>query len=133
MNSPLFRLALLGLCLAGASFVGAAEPPAGFSRRILLEQDLATAGRHGAIAVIDFAAGASSPRHTHPGEEFLFILEGHVSVAVDGQPTRELHAGDALIIPAGAAHIARNLGSGPAKIVSTYFLETGKPLASPAK
>ena len=42
-----------------------------------------------------------------------------------------LTAGKAFIIPAGAVHNAKNTGSGLAKILATYIVEKGKPLATP--
>lgn len=134
MNSPLTRLTLVALILATTCTLRAADAlaPTGFSRKVLVEQDLTTAGKHGVTALASFAPGAVTPKHTHPGEEFIYVIEGDVRLEIDGQPSRDLHPGDACVIPAGAAHLARNLGATPAKAVSTYFLETGKPLASPA-
>ena len=42
------------------------------------------------------------------------------------------NTGDTFIIPPGVPHIGRNVGTGPAKLVSSYFLTKGQPLASPA-
>jgi len=130
-----FRLhpVLFLVSLAGVSLLLAADQPSGFSRKILLEQDLATPGKHGAIAFIEFAAGAVAPKHFHPGEELIYVIEGTVRIEVDGLAPRDLKAGDTMIIPSGVAHLGRNLGTAPAKIVSSYFLEKGQPLASPAK
>ena len=133
MNSTLLRLALLLLTAATATGLRAADQPAGFSRKVLVEQDLATPGKHGTMAVASFEPGGMTPKHTHPGEEFLYLLEGHVRLEIDGQAPRDLSPGDAVIIPAATPHLARNLGPGPAKIISTYFLEKGKPLARPVK
>jgi quercetin dioxygenase-like cupin family protein len=135
MNSlrlPLLLVAL-ALALAGASGLRAADQPTGFSRKVLLEQDLSTAGKHGAIALIEFGPGAVAPKHTHPGEDLLYVIEGRVTIEIDGQAPRELKAGDTMIVPPGVPHLGRNPGTMPAKIVSTYFLEKGQPLASPAK
>lgn len=123
----------LALLLAGATGLCAADAPAGFSRKVLVEQDLATAGRHGTMAVATFEPGGVTPKHTHPGEEFLYLLEGQVRLEIDGQAPRDLQPGDAVIIPANTPHLARNLGPGPARIVSSYFLEKGRPLASTVK
>ena len=50
---------------------------------------------------------------------------------IDDQPDKPLRAGDSYQIPAGAIHDAK---SGPkgAKVIATYVVEKGKPLASPA-
>jgi quercetin dioxygenase-like cupin family protein len=49
-------------------------------------------------------------KHTHPGEEIIYILEGSLEYQVDGQPTRTYNAGDALTVPTGVIHAARNVG-----------------------
>lgn len=132
MNFTLSRRSLLLAGLLAAACLVAADAPAGFSRKVLVEQDLTTPGKHGTLAVATFAPGGVTPKHTHPGEEFLYLLEGRVRLEIDGQAPRDLQPGDAVIIPARTPHLARNLGPGPARIVSTYFLEKGRPLASPA-
>jgi quercetin dioxygenase-like cupin family protein len=133
MKNPALRLVLLALSFGAVSCLLAADQPTGFSRKVLVEQDLSTPGKHGAIALIEFAGNASAPRHTHPGEELLYVLEGRVRIEIDGQPPRDMQAGESFIIPAGVTHLGRNLGSGPAKIVASYFVDKGQPLASPAK
>jgi quercetin dioxygenase-like cupin family protein len=72
-------------------------------------------------------------KHTHPGEELGYVLEGTLLLEVAGQPPRTLKAGEAFFIPAGTVHDGKNVGSGPAKVLATYIVEKGKPVASPAK
>ena len=50
-------------------------------------------------------------KHTHPGEEIIYILEGSLEYEVEGQPTITCKAGDALTVPAGVGHSVRNVGS----------------------
>ena len=126
-------LVITSVCGLFALRTAGADQPSGFSRKVLQEQDLSVAGRHGAIALIEFAVGASAPRHTHPGEELGFVIEGTFQLEIDGKPPQVLKAGETFIIPAGVIHTARNVGSTPAKVVSSYFVEKGQPLASPAK
>lgn len=133
MKAFTLRCALLALCLAGASRLPATDQPPAFSRKVLVEQDLSTPGRHGTLSLATLAPGAVTPRHKHPGEEFAYILEGTAVLEVEGQAPRTLHVGDAVVVPAGTAHVARNTGTGPVKILSTYFLEAGQPLAIPVK
>ena len=52
---------------------------------------------------------------------------------VAGQPPRTLNAGEAFFIPAGVVHDGKNTGGGPAKVLATYIVEKGKPVASPAQ
>jgi quercetin dioxygenase-like cupin family protein len=71
--------------------------------------------------------------HTHPGEEVAYVLEGEVTLAVEGKPTVTLKVGDVFFIPAGTHHSAKNSGAGSAKVLSTYIVEKGKPLATMIK
>lgn len=67
-------------------------------------------------------------RHTHPGEEIIYVLEGTLEYEVAGKPAVTLKEGDVLFIPAGTIHAARNVGNGKAIELATYFVEKGKPL-----
>ena len=42
-------------------------------------------------------------------------------------------AGDVIFVPAGASHNATNVGKATAKVLVTYLLEKGNPLATPVK
>lgn len=129
----LLRCLLLALSLTTAVRLLAADQPAAFTRKMLVEQDLTTPGKHGALSLATLAPGAVTPKHKHPGEEFAYILEGTVVLEIDGRAPRTLQTGEAVIVPAGVAHLARNAGTGPVKILSTYFLDAGQPLAIPVK
>lgn len=71
-------------------------------------------------------------RHTHPGEEIGYVLEGTVLIEQDGKPAVTLGAGKAFFIPSGAVYNATNTGSTAARILANYVAEKGKPLATPA-
>jgi len=105
----------------------------GFKRVELQKHDLSTAGREALVARGEFQPGAAVPKHTHPGEEIGFILEGEVTVEIEGQPAKSLKAGDTFFIPAGTVHSAKNTGKAQALVLSTYVVEKGKPLATPVK
>jgi len=110
-----------------------AQAPAGFKRVELQRHDSAVAGREVVMARGEFDPGATAPRHTHPGEEVAYVIEGEITVEVEGKPPATLKAGDTFFVPAGTVHRAKNTGKTPAKVVSSYVLEKGKPLATPAK
>ena len=117
----------------GAAAVVAAQQPAGFTRTVLQQVDLSTPGREAVTARAEFmAAGASVGRHTHFGEEIGYVIEGALSVEINGV-TKTVKAGEAFAIPAGAPHNATNAGPGKAAILATYIVEKGKPLATPVK
>ena len=99
------------------------------SRRIELQRhDLSVAGREVIQTIVELAAGTTAPRHTHPGEEIISVLEGTWEYTLEGKPPVVVKAGDVLFIPAGTIHSARNLGTGRAAELATYIVEKGKPL-----
>jgi quercetin dioxygenase-like cupin family protein len=107
--------------------------PVGFKRVELQKHDLGSAGHEAVLARGEFNVGGMVPKHTHPGEEMGYILEGEVVLEVQGKPAATLKAGDAFFVPAGTVHAAKNAGTTPAKVLSTYIVEKGKPLATMAK
>lgn len=116
--------ALCMLAAAGAS--------AQVKRTPVLTADTATPGREAVVVRGEIAPGASAPRHTHPGDEISYVLEGEVELLVDGEPPRVVKAGEAFVVPAGKVHGARNGGSASLRFVGVYVVEKGKPLATPA-
>jgi quercetin dioxygenase-like cupin family protein len=103
-----------------------AQQPA--TKRIDLQRhDLSIPGRETIQAIVEIAPGQASPRHTHPGEEIIYVLEGTLEYEIDGKVTR-VKPGDVLFVPAGTPHLARNPGTGRGAELATYVVEKGKPL-----
>ena len=94
--------------------------------------DVSVAGREAVIARVEIAPQARAGRHTHPGEEITYVLEGEGEILIEGKPPLKIKAGDGFVVPAGAKHDAHNTGAAPMKLVVTYLVEKGKPLATPA-
>ncbi len=123
-------VALALALLPAAAF--AQDAPAGIKRTPL--QKLAfPEGYTVMMGTAEIPPGGAAGRHTHPGIETGYILEGEVLMSVDGQPGQTLKAGDSYQIPAGVAHDVKNAGGSPAKALATYVVEADKPLASPVK
>jgi quercetin dioxygenase-like cupin family protein len=99
----------------------------GVSRNDLQRHDLAIPGREVVQTEVTVAPGVLAPRHWHPGEEIVYMLEGSLEYVIDGQPPVTLKPGEVLFIPAGAVHSARNVGTVPGTELATYVLEKGKP------
>lgn len=97
-------------------------------RTELLRQDLSAPGREVLHVLVDFAQGVEAPRHSHPGEELVYVVEGLLEYTLDGQPPIILKEGGTLFIPNGVVHSARNVGDGPAVELATYIVEKGQPL-----
>jgi quercetin dioxygenase-like cupin family protein len=105
----------------------------GIKRTDLLRNDLSVPGREAIQVRVDFAKGAAFGRHSHPGEEIAYVLEGTLEYEIDGKPTVTLKAGETLYIPAGTIHAAKNVGDGNGSELATYIVEKGKPLVQLAK
>jgi quercetin dioxygenase-like cupin family protein len=124
---------MIAVIAVGASALGAqpARPP-GTARTDLQRHDLSIPGREVVQLRVDFAPGASFPRHTHPGEEIIYVIEGSLEYEVAGKPVT-VNAGGVLFVPAGTIHEARNVGTVPAAELGTYVVEKGKPLTEIVK
>ncbi|OAI52637.1 cupin [Betaproteobacteria bacterium SCGC AG-212-J23] len=119
------------VAVAGIGTLAAQQP--GFTRKLLQDQNLSVPDRHAVQALAEFVPGGAAGKHTHPGEELGYVVEGTLELLIDGQPPRTVKAGESFFVPAGMVHDGRNVGSGPAKVLATYIVEKGKPVASPAK
>jgi quercetin dioxygenase-like cupin family protein len=127
MTKTLFRIAAAASCAAA---VAVAQAPA--IKRMILQRTDVTPDREVVLGLAEIADGGSTGRHTHPGIEAGYVLAGTTVLAIDGEAPRTLRAGDSYSIPAGRIHDARAEG-GTARVIATYVVEKGKPLASPAK
>jgi len=125
--------AAAALIVAGGLLLSAAPAQEGIKRTDLQRHDLSVPGREVFQVRVEFAPGAAFPRHTHPGEEIIYVLEGTLQYDVEGKPPVTLKAGDVLFIPAGTIHAAKNAGSTNAAELATYVLEKGKPALTLAK
>jgi quercetin dioxygenase-like cupin family protein len=131
-------LLLLGACAMhaqapAAPAAAAAAPSSGALKRELVGRaDVSVPGREAVVARVEVAPGGKAGRHTHPGDEISYIIEGETLLLIDGQPPRRVKAGESFVIPAGVVHDAHNDTSKPVKLVGVYVVEKGKPLASPA-
>ena len=130
MKTTIRKIATAVLIVSsGLAFHSAqAQQPAGIGRTEALRHDLGEHGREAIQVRVDFAPGAAFGKHAHPGVEIAYVLEGTVEYQFEGKPPVTLEAGNALFIPAGTVHSARNAGSGNAAELATYLVEKGKPL-----
>ena len=137
---------LLGVALATAftAFAGlsqaqetttadAGQAPAkswqtGLKRTDLVRRDLDVEGREVIQVRVDFDAGVVSPKHSHPGVEVAYVIDGTFEYQLEGQPPVTLKAGDSLYIPAGTAHVAKNIGQGKGSELATYIVKKDTPL-----
>jgi quercetin dioxygenase-like cupin family protein len=95
----------------------------GLKRTDLQRHDLSIPGREVMQARINLYPGVLSPKHSHPGEEIIYVLEGLLEYQVEGKTAVTLKAGDVFFIPAGTAHTAKNVGSGKGSELATYVVQ----------
>ncbi|QHO76306.1 cupin [Bradyrhizobium sp. CCBAU 051011] len=112
---------------------GAQAQKNGVTRTDLQRHDLSAPGREAIQVKVDLAPGVAFGKHTHPGEEVIYVLEGQLEYQIEDKPPVTLKAGDVLFIPAGTVHSARNPGSVTGSELATYIVEKGKPLLTLVK
>jgi quercetin dioxygenase-like cupin family protein len=121
------------LVARGVAIHEAQAQQSGIKRTDLQRHDLSIPGREVIQVVVELGPGVSAAKHTHPGEEIIYVLEGSLEYEVEGKPPVTLKAGDVLFIPAGTVHSARNVGTANGAELATYIVETGKPLLTPVE
>lgn len=128
----MIRKILLGLTvialLAGAGVAIAQQ--SGIRRTPVQKIDF-PAGYNTVSAIAEVPAGGAAGRHTHPGAEIGYVLEGELELLIDGKPPMKLKAGESYQIPEGAVHDAK-AGDKPFKVLGVYVVKAGEPLAKPA-
>ncbi len=118
-----FAIASTGSLVAQNTFI---------QRTVVETADVSVPGRQAVIARVVIGPFGKAGRHTHPGDEISYVLEGEGEILIDGQPPRKVKTGDGFVIPGGSMHDARNTGATNLRLVGVYVVEKGKPLATPA-
>src|SRR3954464_1219938 len=99
-------------------------------RTVLQRSASSIPGREIVQTLTEIPAGVESGWHMHPGEEVGYIVEGTVRMEIRGRSTVTLHTGDPFLTPPRTPHNALDLGPGTGRMLSTYLVETGEPVAS---
>ncbi len=126
-TSRIIAVALLIVGSGLAVCVALAQQP-GIKRTDLQRHDLSLAGREVVQVRVDLAPGVMFGKHSHPGEEIVYVIEGLLEYQLEGRPPVTLKAGEVLFIPAGTIHTAKNVGRVNGAELATYIVEKGKPL-----
>ena len=116
----------------GERFLSAQPSP--IKRTELLKQDIIEmAGKEGVLYMAELAPGAVAGKHTHPGPEFAYVLEGALQLELEGQPPKTIKAGEAFHNPTKIVHDAKNPSTtGATKVLVFMLIDKGQPLATPA-
>ncbi len=126
-----FAMLAFTTTLSAQQLPAAANQTANIKRTPLQKFDVPGANYETVIGLAEIAPNANIGRHTHPGIEGGYLIEGEMTLMVEGQPPKEIKPGDSWQIPTGTIHDAK-AGSGGAKVIASYVVEKGKPLATPA-
>jgi quercetin dioxygenase-like cupin family protein len=123
----------LGIFTITALFAAAvvAQQPPPIKRTPLQTVDVVGSPYQTVTGIAEIAPNVNIGRHTHPGYETGYVLEGDLTLLVEGKPPLPLKPGDSYQIPLNAIHDARS-GDKGAKVLAVYIVERGKPLAVPA-
>jgi len=127
----MLKKVILGLTIATIAGIGTVSAQ-GIKRTPLQKVEFPD-GYETVTAIAEIPVGGASGRHTHPGAETGYVLEGELELLIDGKPPLKLKAGDSYQIPAGTVHDARASGDKPMKVLGVYIVTKGKPLAEAAK
>jgi quercetin dioxygenase-like cupin family protein len=119
------------LCLAG--LLAASGASAQVKRTVVSRADVSTPNHEAVVVKAELDAGKHAGRHTHPGDEIAYLVDGDAELLIDGEPARPLKAGEAFVVKAGKVHDLRNSSKAPAHLLGVYVVEKGKPLATPVK
>jgi quercetin dioxygenase-like cupin family protein len=103
----------------------------GVTRNILAQTDGPAPGYTTILVEAIIEAGVKVAAHTHPGIESAYVLEGGFEVPIKGQPTRNIKPGDGFQIPPETPHAGGAAVPARSRLIITYVVEKGKPLASP--
>ena len=87
-------------------------------------------GRDIVQVLTEIPVDVSSGWHHHPGEEVGYIVGGRVRMEREDAAPQILSAGEGFLIPPGVSHNATDLGPETGRMLSTYIVETGQPIAT---
>jgi quercetin dioxygenase-like cupin family protein len=129
------RLLAIGAGLALAASVGFAQtitPPTKEPvKRTPLQKTEYPDGHVIHMQLVELDPGTPIARHTHPGVETSYVLEGELELAVDDKAAMVIKAGESFAVPASTPH-AGKAGAKPTRLIVTYVVDRTKPIASPA-
>ena len=99
-------------------------------RTVLERFDVPDSNYETVIMLVEMEPGVNSGLHTHPGFDAAFLLEGDLVVLERGQPEKPIQTGQSWHVRPGIVHEVK-VGDRAVKVLATYVVEKGKPLATP--
>ena len=124
------------LCAGAGGFLASevsaqSGPPGGIRRTLIRRTEMGTGNLVTLLMEVEVPAGAEVARHTHPGIESAYVLEGEAELYVEGQADATVRPGQGFQIPAEVPHGVRRIEK-PLRLAITYVVDKDKPLVTPA-
>jgi quercetin dioxygenase-like cupin family protein len=110
---------------------GAVAQAPGFTRTVLRRIEQPGDKMATIQVLVEIDANALVARHTHPGVETAYVLEGGGEFSMAGEANRVVKAGDTFQVATEVPHALQN-GAARTRVLSVYVVDKDKPLASPA-
>jgi quercetin dioxygenase-like cupin family protein len=112
----------------------AGTPAAGgaLKRTPVLHADVTAPGREAAVMRVELGGNGHAGRHTHPGDEISYVVDGEAELVIDGEAPRRIGPGEAFVVKEGRIHDLRNPTGTPVHLIGVYVVDKGKPIATPA-
>ena len=105
-------------------------PPMG-SNEVFNEAVNAAPGHELIVADLRLPPDAVGEPHSHPWEEYLYVIDGSAVVDIDGMEQREVMAGETIVLPRETVHTPRAGAEGIRAIIIRVHDE-GDPVMVPA-
>jgi quercetin dioxygenase-like cupin family protein len=128
MRRITFLAALAAVTVTGSSAFAQQQMLRGKPTPIVAPSEISGVPGHELRAITnDFVAGAGTPRHVHPGDQWTVVQVGEVTMVVDDGEAKVMKVGEMIRIPAGVPHETYNRTDQPARTLEIFVLEKGKP------
>ncbi len=125
----MMKIVAIACAIVPAVVASAIAQQAAIKRTVLRSIDY-PAGYTTVTALVEIAPGTCAGRHTHPGIDSGYVIQGDFVLKIDGKPEQTLKAGDSYETSPQTPHDACSVSGN--KLIDTFVIEKGKPLASPA-
>ena len=127
-----FRYVAVLLCaVACVSSAAGGVAPEARETVVLQRVPVPQTDREMGMGIAEFAPYAAKGRHKASGPEVCYVLEGEVTVRIDGQAAKVFHTGESFQLPAGVVHLT-TAGPRGAKVLAAWVHTPGVPFNLPA-
>jgi quercetin dioxygenase-like cupin family protein len=99
----------------------------------LTKAELAVTGKEASIFLVEIAPGGAVGKHYHPGDAFGYVLEGAMTLEIEGKSPITLQAGQSGHVAPKTVHDDKNNGKAPLRFLVFHVADKGQPLAVSVK